>query len=153
MSVDVQPACLLCPSAPPDWAGARLIGIVGGTADAPHMTPLEQSISATPELLKLAEPVSPTEVFRFSAPCVGGTCQHFSDDECHLAKKIVRLLPVASHALPFCTIRAGCRWFSPEGKDACYRCPQVVTDNVHGGEAMRKASDPTYTIVSTESVR
>jgi hypothetical protein len=145
MSTDLELGCLVCPSAPPEWAGARLIGIVGGTADTPRVTPLDRSMPVTPELLALARPVSPTELFRFSAPCASGLCQHFKENACHLATKIVQLLPVISDELPFCTICPSCRWFSQEGKDACYRCPQVVTDNFNAQEAMRKASDPTYT--------
>ncbi|MDQ2898301.1 MAG: nitrogen fixation protein [Acidobacteriota bacterium] len=146
MSMDAEPEGLLCPSAPPDWLGATVIGIIGGTADTPRVTPLEQPLIVTSELLALSEPVLPTEVFRFAAPCSARTCQHFQDGACHLAQKIVQLLPGVDDQLPFCTIRTNCRWFRQEGRAACYRCSQVVTDNVYPGVAMRLAADPTYKV-------
>ncbi len=35
--------------------------------------------------------------------------------------------PVVS-GLPRCAIRPTCRWFREQGRAACIRCPQVVTD-------------------------
>jgi hypothetical protein len=142
VAIEEQKNGLLCPSAPPDWTGATAIGLVSGTADEPRVIPLEQRLAATPELLALAEPVLPTEVFRFAADCAGSGCQHFQKGMCHLAQKVVRLLPQSSPGMPFCTIRASCRWFSQEGRAACHRCSQVVTDNMHPGKEMREAADP-----------
>jgi hypothetical protein len=41
-------------------------------------------------------------------------------------------------ALPVCTIRAECRWFAQEGRAACERCPQVVTE-VHQPSELQTA--------------
>ncbi|MEH2255413.1 hypothetical protein [Nostoc sp.] len=41
---------------------------------------------------------------------------------------VEKLLPVAE-ALPPYSIRRDCRWWQQEGKAACMRCPQVITDN------------------------
>jgi hypothetical protein len=38
------------------------------------------------------------------------------------------MLPAVVDVLPICTIRASCRWYAQEGRDACLRCPQVVTE-------------------------
>src|SRR5262245_37614164 len=148
MDTDANQEGLLWPSAPPEWTSAAVIGIIGGTVDKPVVTPLERTLLVTSEVLALAAPVSPTEVFRFAAPCAGGACQHFRNGACHLAQKIVQLLPSVADQLPFCAIRANCRWFHQEGREACYRCPQVVTDNVYPGDAMRHAADPSYIIPS-----
>jgi hypothetical protein len=136
------PTDLLCPSAPPDWQGAVAIGIVGGTAEAPRMTSLATPLPVTETLLKLAEPVEPTEVFRFAAPCAQDGCRHYRHGACQLAAKVVTMLAPATDPLPYCTIRASCRWFQQEGREACRRCPQVVTDNVYPTVAMHKAADP-----------
>jgi hypothetical protein len=137
-----SPADLLCPSAPPDWKGAVAIGIVGGTAEAPRMMSLATPMPVTATLLKLAEPVEPTEVFRFAAPCMNDGCRHYGHGACKLAAKVVAMLTPTTDPLPYCTIRASCRWFQQEGREACRRCPQVVTDNVFPTVAMRKAADP-----------
>jgi hypothetical protein len=136
------PADLLCPSAPPEWSGAVAIGVVGGTAETPRVTNLAVPVPVTPALLELAAPVEPTEVFRFAAPCAHGGCQHYRDRNCQLAAKVVNMLAPATDRLPYCTIRANCRWYAQEGRAACLRCPQVVTDNVHPSTTMRRAADP-----------
>jgi hypothetical protein len=136
------PADLLCPSAQPDWEQAFAVGVVGGTAEAPRVANFESPLPVTDALLRLAEPVLPTEVFRFAAPCVNDACRHHRQGACHLAKKVVMLLaPVVEH-LPPCSIRSHCRWFQQEGREACRRCPQVVTDNVYPSAEMRAAADP-----------
>jgi len=69
---------LLCPSAQPEMTDAVVIGVVGGDAETPQLRPLERPLPVTPELLALAEPAAPTEVFRFSAPCLTAGCRHFT---------------------------------------------------------------------------
>ena len=132
----------LCPSAQPDSTGAVAIGVVGGTAHEPVVRPLEHPVPVTATLLALAEPVRPTEVFRFAAPCLTTRCRHFGDGACHLAAKVVRMLP-AGDALPDCEIRPRCRWFTQEGPAACLRCPRVVTDDPNPTPELRTAADPT----------
>ena len=119
---------LLCPSAPPLPDEAVLIGVVTGEPGRPRVIPTARALAVTPELLELAEPVRPSEVFRFAAPCRGGQCVHFENDACQLAVRSVRLLDAVSHDLPPCPIRPKCRWFRQEGAPICKRCPQVVTD-------------------------
>lgn len=137
---------LLCPSAQPDWDGALAIGIVNGTTDAPRVRTLETPLAVTPELLTLAAPVQPTEVFRFAAPCLKESCKHFQQGTCHLANKIAKLLPRVSDRFAICKVRARCRWFSQEGRAACERCPQVVTDDALASAQMRLISDPDFSI-------
>ena len=138
------PRQTLCPSAQPEWEGSKTIGVIGGTASAPEVAYLSESQPVTPELLDLARPVKPTEVFRFAAPCANKECAHFSDEQstCKLAEKIVRWAPVVVEKLPACTIRPNCRWWQQEGKAACLRCPQIVTERLQAPESLSKAADP-----------
>jgi hypothetical protein len=45
-------------------------------------------------------------------------------------------------ALPRCLIRPACRWFQQEGKEACVRCPQVVTESSNVSADYRRAALP-----------
>lgn len=137
----------LCPSAPPDWQGAQLIGVVGGTPERPETAYLDQAQPVTQEILDLAGPVAPAEVFRFAAPCANSGCGHYdgAEHKCRLAEKTVRWVEQVVDALPKCSIRASCRWWQQEGPAACRRCPQVVTINFAPSKAMRDAADPQLT--------
>ena len=132
-----------CPSAQPEWEGAKVFGVVGGTPDAPETAYLASPAPVTQELLDMAQPVSPDEVFRIAAPCACSGCGHYNSEQssCRLAEKIVRWVPMVSETLPVCAIRAECRWWQQEGRDACFRCPQVVTRNLQPSAAMRDAAD------------
>jgi hypothetical protein len=138
------PRQTLCPSAQPDWEGSRTIGVIGGTASEPEVAYLSEAQPVTPELLDLARPVKPTEVFRFAAPCANKECAHFSAEQstCKLAEKIVRWAPIVVDKLPACTIRPDCRWWQQEGRAACLRCPQVVTERLQAPEPLSKAANP-----------
>ena len=137
----------LCPSAQPDWEGARVIGVVGGTPERPETAYLDQAQPVTREILDLAGPVAPAEVFRFAAPCANSACGHYdgAEHKCRLAEKTVRWVAQAVDNLPKCSIRASCRWWQQEGPAACRRCPQVVTINFAPSKAMRDAADPQLT--------
>jgi hypothetical protein len=84
-------------------------------------------VSATPNVLAMAAPLKPTEVFRLSATCAEHQCPHFDGADCQLATRIVAGLPPVVDALPPCVIRRDCRWFSQEGGAACTRCPEITT--------------------------
>lgn len=137
----------LCPSAQPDWEGARVIGVVGGTPERPETAYLDQAQPVTQEILDLAGPVAPAEVFRFAAPCANSACGHYdgAEHKCRLAEKTVRWVEQAVDNLPKCSIRSSCRWWQQEGPAACRRCPQVVTINFAPSRAMRDAADPQLT--------
>jgi hypothetical protein len=105
----------LCPSAQPEMEGSVVFGVVGGTADEPRVGYLTKLQATSPELLRLAEPVKPTEVFRFAARCAGTACQHFDGAECGLARQIVDLVPPVTQGLPPCRIRPRCQWWRQEG--------------------------------------
>jgi hypothetical protein len=109
-------------------AGSRLLGMVAGEPAAPEVAYLTALVPVTPELLALSGPVKPTEVFRFAAHCDEHTCRHFDGPHCQLATCIVQMLPAVSRALPACLIRPTCCWYYQEGKAACFRCPQIITE-------------------------
>ena len=132
----------LCPSAQPEMAGSVVFGVVSGTVEEPRLAHLVEPQPVTDELLALSDPVKATEIFRFAAPCAGNACQHFDGSNCRLAKKIVQLLPEVVAGLPPCRLRPNCRWWQQEGKAACMRCPQVVTENYSPSEQLRQAANP-----------
>ena len=132
----------LCPSAHPEMAGSRVFGVMGGTAASPLLLYLDKPAPVTKEILELAAPVKPTEVFRLAAPCVESKCCHFDGRDCRLATRIVRILPVVTDTLPPCRIRQECRWFAQEAGAACQRCPQVITDNCSPSDQMVQAATP-----------
>jgi len=119
---------LLCPSAPGSRDDSLLIGVVTSHPEGPRVAPTEHALRVTPDILKMAEPVSPSEVFRFASSCRGGECPHFRNNACQLAVRSVVLLEAVSDELPRCPIRSVCRWFRQEGPTICKRCPQIVTD-------------------------
>lgn len=130
----------LCPSARPEWQESVVFGVVSGTVEDPHVAYLKQPQPITNELIAQASPATPTEVFRTAAPCLASGCQHFDGRDCRLAQRIVEKLPAVVEELPPCSIRASCRWWQQEGKAACMRCPQIITDNYNPSEIMRNVA-------------
>jgi len=129
--VETEPAVkhqLLCPSAPGSLDDSVLIGVVTSHPDGARVVPTEGAFPVTPDILKLAEPVSPSEVFRFASACRGAKCMHFENNACQLAVRSVKRLEPVVEELPKCPIRSLCRWFRQEGPAMCKRCPQVITD-------------------------
>jgi hypothetical protein len=119
---------------------ALVLGVVGGDAQAPRLGYLNEKLPVTDDLLARTGAIKPTEVFRFAARCEERVCRHFDGTQCRLASRIVELLPPVTDALPPCLIRKTCRWFGQEGRAACLRCPQVVTENPQASELMRRAA-------------
>ena len=137
-----NPTMPLCPSAQPEMENSVIFGVVGGTAQEPRVTHLVEPRPVSAELLAFSEPVKPTEVFRFAAPCAGKGCQHFDGTNCQLASRVIQLLPSVVERLPVCSLRPNCRWWQQEGKAACLRCPQIVTEYYHASETLQQAADP-----------
>lgn len=132
----------LCPSARDDFPDSVVFGIAAGTVEQPRVSYLPQLQPVTEELLALAAPVAPTEVFRFAGTCVEQQCVHFDGTNCRLAQRVVEGLSEVTDTLPPCRIRQSCRWWLQEGKSACLRCPQVVTDNYNPSEIMAEVAEP-----------
>jgi hypothetical protein len=117
----------LCPSAQPGMPDCRVLGLVQWEGASPRLEYLNEPVPATPEVLALAAPLKPTEVFRLAATCAEERCPHFDGTDCRLATRIVQILPAAVDGLPPCIIRKNCRWYTQEGGAACQRCPEVTT--------------------------
>lgn len=124
----------LCPSARPESVDSIVFGIISGTVAEPRVTYLKQPLPISDELIAKASPITPTEIFRMATPCIAKDCLHFDGEDCRLAKQIAEKLPAVAEELPPCSIRRDCRWWKQEGKAACMRCPQVITDNYNASE-------------------
>lgn len=132
----------MCPSAQPEMEGSVVLGVVGGTVEEPRVAYLVKPLPVNGSLLALSGSMKPTEVFRIAARCAGTACQHFDGTDCRLATRIVQMLPDVVDILPACQLRPHCRWWLQEGKAACVRCPQVVTERYQPTELERQAADP-----------
>ena len=133
----------LCPSARPTLNSSVVFGVVGGTVDLPRVVYLKQTLDVTEELISKVHPVTPAEVFRSASPCETNNCQHFDGTNCRLASRVAKQLPVVTSQLPSCPIRRDCQWWAQEGSVACFRCPQIVTDNYSPSSLMKEVSLPT----------
>ncbi|MEM8780291.1 MAG: nitrogen fixation protein [Cyanobacteria bacterium P01_G01_bin.49] len=133
----------LCPSSNrSDLPNSIVFGVISGTVDTPRVTYLKKPQPLTEELMALAAPVTPAEVFRTATTCATNKCVHFDGNNCRLAQRVVEKLPVVEQQLPACSIRKDCRWFQQEGKAACLRCSQVITDNYNASALVREVSMP-----------
>ena len=132
-----------CPSAQASAEGARVFGVMTGTPDDHRVGYLTETLPISEKLIALAGPAKPTQIFRIAAPCAGasGGCKHFKRNACSLAERIVAGAPLVVNALPACQIRSTCRWFRQEGKEACFRCPQVMTDKANASDNERQIAD------------
>lgn len=133
----------VCPSAQPGMKDSVIFAIVGGTAKEPRVKYLPAPRPATKDLVKLAGPMHPTEVFRFAAPCAGSACRHYDGSACQLAARAAAKLEVAVQSLPSCPLRPKCRWWLQEGKSACLRCPQIATTVYAPSELLQRVAAPT----------
>jgi hypothetical protein len=115
--------------------GARVIGVVLGTPEAPSVSYLERAIPVD-EIDVDLEPHLFAQVFRVAAECAGDDCVHFADSACSLGERISRDVRPTVDMLPRCSVRRDCRWYAERGGAACHRCPQLVTlDRARPGNA------------------
>ena len=147
-SVPAATGTPLCPSGRPEAANAVVFGVVEGTVEAPQVAYLTEPVPVNEEIRALSDSVEPTEMFRIASTCASKGCQHFDGSNCRLAMRVVEQLPSTVETLPECQIRPHCRWWQQEGKAACLRCPQVVTDNYNPSDLAQKvatgSSDTTW---------
>jgi len=135
----------LCPSAQPGMDQCRVLGVVRRDGPAPMLEYVNRHVPASAEVLAMAAPLNPTEVFRLAAICEEHKCPHFDGADCRLASRIVQIMPAVVDSLPPCIIRRDCRWYSQEGGAACKRCPEVTTVSYDLSPRMREVSGlPVY---------
>lgn len=132
----------LCPSAKPETKNSAVFGVVVGTVDEPRVNYFKQPQPVTDDLISVSLPVTPTEVFRISGECAGNSCRHFDGQNCRLATRVANELLEVAEALPPCPIRRDCRWWQQEGKSACMRCPQIITDRYDTSPLARQVAKP-----------
>jgi hypothetical protein len=137
-------ATTLCPSSQPDKDNAVVFGVVEGTIEEPRVAYLERSQPVNEEIQQLSAPVKATEMMRLASPCHEQGCVHFDGSDCRLAQRIVEQLPTVTETLPACQIRSSCRWWQQEGKSACLRCPQVVTENHYSSPLFEQVANPKH---------
>ena len=130
----------MCPSAQPGMDNCRVLGVIDHDAPKPMLLYLNREMAVTPEVLALAAPLKPTEVFRLAATCEEHRCPHYDGTDCQLATRIVAMIPAAVESLPPCLIRKDCRWYSQEGEAACHRCPEITTVTYDLSPRMREVS-------------
>jgi hypothetical protein len=130
-----------CPSARPGMAGGIVFGVVGEGAGG-HLGYLEKLVPVTSEVIALSAPADPSEVFRLAAPCAESGCQHFESAHCRLAARVARMLPAVTDRLPACRLRPTCRWWKQEGREACLRCPQIVSGQSDPSELQLLVASP-----------
>jgi hypothetical protein len=130
----------LCPSAQPGMDRCRVLGVVRQEGSTPILEYLNRLLPATTEILAMAAPLKPTEVFRLAATCAEHKCPHFDGADCQLATRVVQILPAIVDALPPCIIRTQCRWYSQEGGAACKRCPAITTVSYDLSPQVREVS-------------
>jgi len=118
----------------------RVLGVVQQQGPTPTTLYLNQLLMASADVLALATPLKPTEVFRLAATCAEEKCPHFDGADCRLATRVVQILPAVVDALPPCTIRKDCRWYFQEGGAACRRCPEITTISYDLSERVREVS-------------
>jgi hypothetical protein len=146
MDCSVPEKPILCPSAQPDTANAKVFGVFIDTPQAGmRVGYLTEAQPITPDIVAATQPARPAEVLRVAAPCMGGGCVHFDGSNCKLAARVTTMLDPVVSGLPRCAIRPSCRWFRQEGRAACLRCPQVVTELRHGTDLQREVAGATIT--------
>lgn len=142
MPPGAKDGCRSCPSAQPEMKGAVVLGVRESSDAGSQIAYLNRVHPVTEELIARSGPLHPTEVMRFAAPCEEQACRHFDGTDCRLATRIVQILPAVVDTLPACTIRTTCRWFQQEGRAACFRCPQIITQTDNPSPDLRQAATP-----------
>ena len=135
---------ILCPSAQPDMEDARVFGVLIDTPDAGmRVGYLTEAQPITPDIVAASQPAKPAEVLRVAARCMGSGCVHFDGSDCQIAARIISMLDPVVSGLPHCVIRPTCRWFRQEGRAACLRCPQVITELREGTDVQKQVAGAT----------
>lgn len=118
-----------CPSAPAA-PGAILLGVLG--ADG-HIHNLRTTMTVDADFLAAAGQSGPVEArMRFAGRCQTSGCMQWTGTRCGVIDRAMAIMQQAgvppAPALPPCTIRSDCRWFSQNGPAACGTCTLIVTD-------------------------
>ena len=116
-----------CPSAQPDMADARPIGLLSGTPAEVRIAFFKKEALDAFDWRHHVDEARATQVLRFGATCEEGRCGHFDGQTCQLGKRVRDDLEPVVDRLPPCLLRPSCRWHAERGPAVCLRCPQVAT--------------------------
>jgi hypothetical protein len=119
--------------------GVVVFAIIQGTASEPHAAYLDRTVPLTSEIVAHTRSVSPTEVFRMSAPCAAHGCCHFREGRCSLARRLVQLMPMVVTNAPPCALRPSGVWWLQEGIASC------MSAGGYGDVRSQRASPPERT--------
>lgn len=131
-----------CPSAQPDMAEARVLGVIEHQDGVPRVVYLQGREVLRPQDVPGVPTALAGHVFRLAGRCEGARCSQFKGGQCSLGQRVVAQLEPVVVDLPSCTIRANCRWFAEQGGDVCRRCPQIVTEVAPTDAAMVAVARP-----------
>jgi hypothetical protein len=110
--------------------GAILLGKVNESGTIGYIqTPIEIDEA----FIEAAGDMDLERSFRFSSKCVKNGCAQWQDGQCGVIKKVMQFnegFHLQHPALPDCSIRPTCRWYSQEGEKACSYCPYVITNSM-----------------------
>jgi hypothetical protein len=133
---------LRCPSAQPGMAELQVLGVVSGAPDAPRIAYLNAHLPAMRRCLHRPRHFPRPASCASPALARNASARISTAPNCQLATRIVRILDEVVDALPRCAIRPTCRWYAQEGRPACLRCPQVVTELTGPDERLRAVALP-----------
>lgn len=127
----------LCPSASGSMRDSVIVGVVRHTDSSVKVAYLEKPVEFESSEWAKAISVDTGQVFRLAGRCAKSRCLHFSaqSEQCTLVDRIVTYLNPVVEALPPCAVRKRCVWWQQHGKEACNRCPQVVTHTLAPSDA------------------
>ncbi|UTH72540.1 hypothetical protein [Chromobacterium sp. IIBBL 290-4] len=134
----------LCPSSAFGSNGTMVFGMVGGSAEQRRVMYLKQIVPVESiDRSRLGE-IAPEEIFRTAGLCAQQDCLHHDkgSSQCTLANRIVETAPPVVEQLAYCAIRPRCVWWDQHGRNACERCPQVVSMDMNPDEVIAQARIP-----------
>ena len=118
---------LLCPSAQADLPGAIVFAARNNVNDEKEcLRYFPKPVAVTEELISIGPPQIISQVVRIAAICQQSACKHYDSRKCRLVTTVVNVL-TETNSIPRCSIRSFCLWWHQEGKEACARCPHIVT--------------------------
>ena len=117
----------LCPSARCE-PGAILLGVVKDDGTVGH---LPMPLTVDEDFVAEADADGQAETrFRFASPCQRAGCRQWENGGCGVVRDVTdHAGTFRDAALPRCSIRSTCQWFSERKDAACRTCRFVVTDD------------------------
>jgi hypothetical protein len=120
-----MPSVSLCPSFR-CTAGSYLIGVIDHDGSVAFSG---DHIEIDEEFVQIARKGRRPEArFRFANTCVESGCGRWTGEACEVVDALVAASRLTTGALPVCSIRQECRWWSQRGAAACRVCAHVATE-------------------------